>query len=103
MPEPLYPKWNEGNDSIMNEKDLHEMGWNDTVGNIRRAFNATAAEKVAFCKRILDDKMPMVRSETAYAEGAKEAARQIVAGAAEETLDFRGSEDVIEHMKSLLS
>jgi len=77
--------------------ELYEMGWNDTIGNIRRATKATVEEKDSFLKRLIADEIGLPNHKPEYVRGVKEAAKAILAG---EVVEFLGPPDVVAAMKS---
>lgn len=79
----------------MNE-ELFEMGWNDVLGNIRKARKATPEQKHIWCERVKAGTIGLPRSEPDYRDGAMTAATRYLEGA---LLEFKGPKWVREAMR----
>ncbi len=76
--------------------DLYEMGWNDLVGNLRRASKTTSKEKKAFARKTIARKINLPRYEPSYIKGTIAAARAFLKG---ENTPFKGPQEVIDDME----
>jgi hypothetical protein len=77
-------------------EELKEMGWNDVVGNLRRAYKATPEQKKDHCRGLLDGTIPIPNSTPEYWQGVKDAAQAFLD---DKDMAFKGSESVIAHME----
>jgi len=73
------------------------MGWNDVLGNLRRATNASDEEKRAFCEKLKNDEINLPRYEDDYVDGTKAAAQAFLD---DEPLEYRGPSEVVDEMKA---
>ncbi len=80
--------------------ELTEMGWNDVIGNLRRAFKCTAEQKLAWCRQMAAGEINLPRFEPDYVEGTREAAQAVIDGQKAEDLAFRGPADVVADMEA---
>jgi hypothetical protein len=76
--------------------ELYEMGWNDTLGNIR-GTTATVEAKDGFLKKLITDEIGLPRYEPDYVRGVKEAAQAILDGKA---MSFLGPPSVVAEMEA---
>ena len=84
------------------ETEKYQMGWNDILGNLRRASDATAQEKKAWCQqqRELADSghaFGPTQNTDDYREGVADACAAFLAG---EDMTYKGPEWVTEKMLS---
>ena len=78
--------------------EAFEMGWNDVIGNIKRASVASAIEKERFARRVIGNNIHMQRNDKEYVRGACEAA---LAFLEEKPIPYIGPKWVIEQMESI--
>lgn len=48
---------------------LFEMGWNDVLGNLKRATAASEQDKRKFCQNLIDGKIPIANNDGDYIDG----------------------------------
>lgn len=75
---------------------LFEMGWNDVLGNLKRATAASEQDKRKFCQNLIDGKIPTANNDGDYIDGAKEAAQAFLNG---EQMEFKGPDWVVTDLE----
>lgn len=77
------------------ETDQYQMGWNDVLGNIRRATKATPDEKDAFCRKIIKGQISFASRHVDYTTGAHAAAQAILD---RQAMTFKGPQHIIDDL-----
>lgn len=80
---------------MLTQQDLYEMGWNDVIGNLNRAYDATIDQKKAFANKIIAGTLPLPRNEQDYITGTKAAATSFING---NPLEYLGSAEIVADM-----
>lgn len=77
------------------ETTQYQMGWNDVLGNVRRATEATPDQKDDFCRKIIKAQISFASRHADYIKGACAAAQAILD---RQAMTYKGPQHVIDDM-----
>ena len=80
------------------ETERNEMGWNDVIGNLRRAVDASDEQKRDWAQLVVDGRINLPACDDAYIAGTIAAAKSFLDG---DPTPFKGPEDIIAYMEAM--
>ena len=77
--------------------ELYEMGWNDVIGNLKRAHACTKKQKREWAQQVVDGKIGLPKKAKNYLKGTVDAAKAFLNG---KKTPFKGPKWVVEAMEN---